>query len=165
MLGHPLKGVNKDLLPLGAGRRTGEGREGCSYTTQQKINELFLDKNLSTFNRCQTVSKALVKSIVYKPSGSPLHSLTCVCDSPSKYGTEWISVSSASRLRLNSSIATRFLSILTKFFQRHQNTLFWAGTEKKISQRVGRGSRFFGCEKHFKFFSSFKLAAASPYMY
>ena len=84
MLGHPLKGVNKDLLPWGAGRGMGEGREDCSHTTQQKKYELFLDNNLSTFNLCQTVSKALVKSIVYKPLGSPLHSRTCVCDSPRK---------------------------------------------------------------------------------
>ena len=57
---------------------------------------------------------------------------------------------------------TRFLSILTKFFQRHQNTLFWPGTKKKFSQRVGRGQRFFGCEKHFNFFSSFEIGNVAP---
>ena len=139
MLGHPLKGVNKDLLPLGAGRRTGEGREDGSYTTQQKKYELFLDKNLSTFNRCQTVSKALVKSLLSTNPQAPLSTPSHVYVIVPGNRDRKISVSIASRLRLNSAIPTRFLPILTKIFQRHQNILFWAGTEKKFSQRVGRG--------------------------
>ena len=88
MLGHPLKGVNQDLLALDAWRGTEEGRIALILTQDKhKKNELFLDKNVSTFNLCQTVSKAFLKSIVYKPSGSPLHSLTGGgCVSPSKWG-------------------------------------------------------------------------------
>ena len=140
----------------------GGGREDCSYTRQDKHNknELCLDKNLSTSNLCQTVSKAFLKSIVYKPSGSPLHSFTYVYLLVPVNGDRKISVSNEHTS--TQQFYTRFSSILTEILLSHQNTLFWPGIKKKFSQRVGRELRFFGCEKHFNFFSSFEIGNVAP---
>ena len=110
---------------------------------------------------CLTVSKAALKSMVYKPSRSPLHSFTSVCVSPSKWGekNECFSNEHTSTQHFYSYSISLYSD---QIFLRHHNTLFWPGIKKKISQRVALGQRFFGCENQFNFFSSFEIGNVAP---
>ena len=86
MLGHPIKLQNNHLLPLDAWRMTGKGR---IFLILHRINIGKMSYFFTTFFQHSIiliVSKALDKSIVYIHSHPPLHSLTCVCISPRKWG-------------------------------------------------------------------------------
>ena len=76
MLGHPLKGVNQDFLPLDAWTRRGEGRIALILDRINITKMSYFLTKIFQHPICVTVSKAALKSIVYKPSGSPLHSFT-----------------------------------------------------------------------------------------
>ena len=82
MLGHPLKGVNQDFLPLDAWTRRGEGRIALILDRINIRKRSYFLTKIFQHPICGTVSKAAYKSIVYKPSGSPFSLIhICMCES------------------------------------------------------------------------------------
>ena len=131
MLGHPLKGVNQDFLPLDAGTRRGEGRIALIL---DRINITKMSYVLTKIFQHPICVKLCQRLSLSRLSTNPqahlcTHSQVVDVLVPVN-GDRKISVSNEHTS--TPQFYTRFLSILTKFFQRHQNTLFWPGIKKKF---------------------------------
>ena len=137
MLGHPLKFVNKDLLPLDAWRMTGKGRISLILHRGNIRKMSYFLTTIFQHSISLITSNALHKSIVYIHPDSPFHSLTCVCVSPRKWGQKSESVGN----EYTSSQHSNFLDSDKK--PKTSNNPFWARNEKKnFAERPLGGSHF-----------------------
>ena len=117
MLGHPLKGVNQDFLPLDAGTRRGEGRIALIL---DRINITKMSYVLTKIFQHPICVKLCQRLPLSRWSTNPQAHL---CTHSHLY--MWVPVNGDRTMSFSNEhtstqqFYTRFFSILTKFFQRH----------------------------------------------
>ena len=131
MLGHPLKGVNQDFLPLDAGTRRGEGRialilDRINITKMSYVLTKIFQHPICV-KLCQRLSLSRLST---KPQAHLCTHSQVVDVLVPVNGDRKISVSNEHTS--TQQFYTRFSSILTEILLSHQNTLFGQESKKNF---------------------------------